>query len=210
MEQVRAEINFLQSQMNPHFLFNTLNAILVVSVKNNYTEIVDVIKYLSKTLRRLLSWKDDLVTIEEELSFTEMYLKIEKFRFCDKFHYEINVDEALLDSKIPKMSLQPLVENACKHGIQAIKDVGVINIDIYTCDAGLRVSVRDNGSGMDQYTLREIIDNIKSEVEVSTSIGIRNVYRRLRLYYGEDVSFNIESRINAGTTIYFTIPFEKL
>ncbi|EPR14311.1 sensor histidine kinase [Ruminiclostridium papyrosolvens] len=210
LERVRAEINFLQSQMNPHFLFNTLNAILVVSVKNNYTEIVDVIKYLSKTLRRLLSWKDDLVTIEEELSFTEMYLKIEKFRFRDKFHYEINVNETLLDYKIPKMSLQPLVENACKHGIQAIKEVGIININIEMCESGLLVRVKDNGSGMDQYTLKELLQNIKSEVELSTSIGLRNVYRRLKLYYGEDVSFNIESHINAGTTIYFTIPFEKL
>ncbi len=210
LERVRAEINFLQSQMNPHFLFNTLNAILVVSIKNNYTEIVDVIKYLSKTLRRLLSWKDDLVTIEEELSFTEMYLKIEKFRFCDKFYYEINVNETLLDYKIPKMSLQPLVENACKHGIQSIKEVGIININIEMCESGLLVRVKDNGSGMDQYTLNELLENIKSEVELSTSIGLRNVYRRLRLYYGEDVSFNIESHINVGTTIYFTVPFEKL
>ncbi len=210
LERVRAEINFLQSQMNPHFLFNTLNAILVVSIKNNYTEIVDVIKYLSKTLRRLLSWKDDLVTIQEELSFTEMYLKIEKFRFCDKFYYEINVNETLLDYKIPKMSLQPLVENACKHGIQSIKEVGIININIEMCESGLLVRVKDNGSGMDQYTLNELLENIKSEVELSTSIGIRNVYRRLRLYYGEDVSFNIESHINLGTTIYFTVPFEKL
>lgn len=210
LERVRAEINFLQSQMNPHFLFNTLNAILVVSIKNNYTEIVDVIKYLSKTLRRLLSWKDDLVTIEEELSFTEMYLKIEKFRFCDKFQYEININETLLDYKIPKMSLQPLVENACKHGIQAIKEVGIININIEMCESGLLVRVKDNGSGMEQYTLMELMENIKSEVELSASIGLRNVYRRLRLYYGEDVAFNIESRINAGTTIYFTVPFEKL
>lgn len=210
LERVRAEINFLQSQMNPHFLFNTLNAILVVCIKNNYTEIVDVLKYLSKTLRRLLSWKDDLVTIEEELSFTEMYLKIEKFRFCDKFQYAINVKESLLSYKIPKMSLQPLVENACKHGIQAIKDEGLINIDIEIFGEGLRISVIDNGSGMDRLTLRELIENMKSEEELSTSIGIRNVYRRLKLYYGEDISFNIESQINTGTRIYFTIPYDKL
>ncbi|HEX2927275.1 MAG TPA: sensor histidine kinase [Ruminiclostridium sp.] len=210
LERVRAEINFLQSQMNPHFLFNTLNAILVVCVKNNYTEITDILKYLSKTLRRLLSWKDDLVTIEEELAFTEMYLKIEKFRFCDKFQYSINVNESLFSYKIPKMSLQPLVENACKHGIQAIKDGGLINIDIDMCDEGLRVSVRDNGSGMDPLALSELIENVKSEVELSTSIGIRNVYRRLILYYGEQISFNIESRVNTGTRIDFTIPREEL
>jgi two-component system sensor histidine kinase YesM len=210
LERVRAEINFLQSQMNPHFLFNTLNAILVVCVKNNYTEIVDVLKYLSKTMRRLLSWKDDLVSIEEELSFTEMYLKIEKFRFCDKFRYTISVNESLLSYKIPKMSLQPLVENACKHGIQSIKDCGLVKIEIDLQNNGLQVSVTDNGSGIDKYKLKELIYNMKSEEELSSNIGIRNVYRRLKLYYGDDILFNIESQINSGTRIYFTIPYDKL
>lgn len=130
LERVRAELNFLQSQMNPHFLFNTLNAILVVCVKNNYTEIIEVIRYLSKTLRRLFTWKDDLVTIEEELTFSEMYLKIEKFRFKNKFLYEIIVDQESLGCKIPKMTIQPLIENACKHGIQTNKGIGLVKVHI--------------------------------------------------------------------------------
>lgn len=210
LERVRAEINFLQSQMNPHFLFNTLNALLVISIKNNYIEIIDVLKYLSKTLRRLLSWKDDMVTIEEELQFTEMYLKIEKFRFCGKMDYSISIDEGLASFKIPKMSLQPLVENACKHGTQAIIDLGKISISITLSDIGLKVCVEDNGTGMDSFRLEEVLKGITSETEINSHIGIRNVYRRLKLYYGDKVSFYIESSLNHGTKVYFVIPFENL
>ncbi len=209
LERVRAEINFLQSQMNPHFLFNTLNALLVICVKNSYVEIIDVLKYLSKTLRRLLSWKDDMVTIEEELEFTEMYLKIEKFRFCDKIDYAISIDEGLAAYKIPKMSLQPLAENACKHGTQAIVGVGKIDISITMSDIGLKVCVEDNGTGMDSFKLEEVLKGITSEREINTNIGIRNVYRRLKLYYGNKVSFNIESSLIQGTKVYFEIPVEN-
>ncbi len=210
LERVRAEINFLQSQMNPHFLFNTLNALLVVCVKNSYTEVIEVIKYMSKTLRRLLSWKEDLVTMEEELAFTEMYLKIEKFRFCDKFQYSVSIDEKLLHYKVPKMSLQPLVENACKHGMQTIRGIGAVRICIAMVEEGLRVQVEDNGTGMDRLKLDEVARNITGREELNASIGIRNVYRRLKLYYGEEVLFHIESCLNAGTRIYFIIPREKL
>ena len=205
LERIRAEINFLQSQMDPHFLFNTLNAILVVSTKNGYTDIIDILKYLSKTLRRLLSWKDDLVTIQEEISFTEMYLKIEKFRFGDKIEYSIDIDDSLLEVKIPKMSLQPLVENACKHGIQAITEVGIVKIKAELSDNNLKICVEDNGTGMDNEKLKELVTNITSKEELSSNIGLRNVYRRLRLYYGENVSFEIVSEKDIGTKVSFTI-----
>ncbi len=205
LERIRAEINFLQSQMDPHFLFNTLNALLVVSTKNGYIEIIDILKYLSKTLRRLLSWKDDLVTIQEEISFTEMYLKIEKFRFGDKIEYSIDIDDSLLGVKIPKMSLQPLVENACKHGIQAITEVGIVRIKAELSDNNLKICVEDNGTGMDNEKLKELVTNITSKEELSSNIGLRNVYRRLRLYYGENVSFEIVSEKDIGTKVSFTI-----
>jgi two-component system sensor histidine kinase YesM len=210
LERVRAELNFLQSQMNPHFLFNTLNAILVVCVKNNYTEISEVIKYLSKTLRRLFSWKDDLVAVEEELAFSEMYLKIEKFRFGEKFQYELEIDPQSLQCLVPKMSIQPLIENACKHGIQAIKEIGRIHVKIGVTGDTLNVSVNDNGSGIASEKLDEIVLNMASDNETSGSIGIRNVYRRLKLYYGQEVKFIISSQINQGTEVSFAIPVDKL
>ena len=210
LEQVRAELNYLQSQMNPHFLFNTLNALLGVSIKKNYTDIADVLRYLSQTLRRLLSWQDDLVTIEEEICFTEMFLKIEKFRFHEKFNYSIHVDQELLPYKIPKLCLQPLVENACVHGIQTTKRAGKIEINIILNDGHLHVNVKDNGTGIEKDRLSALLKTIKSDEHISENIGIRNVYRRLHLYYGNEISFDIASTVDKGTAVSFIIPIEKL
>lgn len=211
MERVRAEINFLQSQMNPHFLFNTLNAILVVCTKNHYTDVTDIIKSLSKLLRRLLSWKEDIVSLEEEIMFVEMYLKIEKFRFRDKFEYQFDIDEEALQYKIPKMSIQPLVENACKHGIQAIEGVGMVKISAFVIDGRLRLNISDNGKGMDSGRLKEILQAVRTEEHSSgSSIGMHNVYRRLELYYNDQVRFDIVSSPNQGTTVFFEIPIRFL
>lgn len=211
MERVRAELNFLQSQMNPHFLFNTLNAILVVCTKNNYSDVTDIIKSLSKLLRRLLSWKEDLVTLEEEMTFIEMYLKIEKFRFRDKFDYQFEIDEQSLQYKIPKLSMQPLVENSCKHGLQTIEGLGIITIKTEVEDGRLQVTISDNGKGIEPSQLKEILFNVQNEeVSSGTNVGIRNVYRRLELYYEDQVRFDISSAPNKGTVVTFGIPLKLL
>jgi two-component system, sensor histidine kinase YesM len=204
IERVRAELNFLQSQMNPHFLFNTLNAIMAVCIKNHYNDLIDVIKNLAKSFRRLLSWKDDLVTIDEEVSFTKMYLDIEKFRFGDKFDYLIDIEPELLDKKIPKMSIQPLVENACKHGIQAIKENGLLTISIKENNSNLIVSVKDNGIGITQDRLNNIMSGLLSD-STSDNVGIRNVYKRLKLYYMENADFIINSEYEKGTEASFIL-----
>lgn len=210
-ERIRAELNLLQSQMNPHFLFNTLNALLVVSTKNNYADVKDIIKDLSKLLRRLLNWKDDVVTLEEEMSFTVMYLGIEKFRFRDKFEYYIDISEEARQYRIPKMSIQQLAENACKHGIQAIEGLGYVKIKTEVVSERLRVIVSDNGKGMDKERLQEVLYHMRSKEESGGSnIGIRNVYRRLELYYDDKVDFNLVSRIGEGTEVSFEIPLQLL
>jgi|GEM_PF-99083 len=210
MERVRAELNFLQSQMNPHFLFNTLNAILVVCTKNRYTDVTDIIKSLSKLLRRLLSWREDLVSVEEEIRFIEMYLKIEKFRFRDKFEYQFNIDMEALHYKIPKMSIQPLVENACKYGLQAMDGAGLVTISASVAREYLRIVITDSGKGIEQSKLRDIILSVRNEQFSGNSFGIRNVYRRLELYYDDHVIFNIASTPNQGTTVSFEIPIRLL
>lgn len=210
MERVRAELNFLQSQMNPHFLFNTLNAILVVCTKNNYSDVTDIIKSLSKLLRRLLSWKEDLVTLQEEMMFIDMYLKIEKFRFRDKFEYRFDLAEEALHYKIPKMSIQPLVENACKHGIQAVQGLGLVQIKAYVGDGRLRIVISDNGKGIEPGQLREMLVAVRSENASGSSIGIRNVYRRFELYYRDQVRFDISSKLHQGTEVSFAIPIKLL
>ncbi|WP_150269225.1 sensor histidine kinase [Paenibacillus tepidiphilus] len=210
MERVRAELNFLQSQMNPHFLFNTLNAILVVCTKNNYSDVTDIVKSLSKLLRRLLSWKEDLVSLQEEVTFIEMYLKIEKFRFRDKFDYQFEIEEQSLDYKIPKLSMQPLVENACKHGLQTIEGLGIIRIRTAVEDNRLQITVSDNGKGMEPERLKELLAAVASEESSGANIGLRNVYRRLELNYADQVRFDIVSSPNQGTAVTFGIPLRLL
>ncbi|KGE19107.1 sensor histidine kinase [Paenibacillus wynnii] len=210
MERVRAELNFLQSQMNPHFLFNTLNAILVVCTKNNYSDVTDIIKSLSRLLRRLLSWKEDLVSLQEEMTFIEMYLKIEKFRFRDKFEYQFELDEQSLQYKIPKLSMQPLVENSCKHGLQTVEGLGIIKVKTSVRDARLHITISDNGKGMEESLLKEIMFSVRNEGPSETNIGIRNVYRRLELYYEDQVRFDISSSPNQGTVVSFDIPLRLL
>lgn len=209
-ERVRAELNFLQSQMNPHFLFNTLNAILVVCTKNHYSDVTDIIKNLSGLLRRLLRWKEDLVTLEEEIRFIDMYLKIEKFRFRDKFEYVFDLEAAALHYKIPKMSIQPLVENACKHGIQAVQGTGLVTVKARVEDGRLSIVISDNGKGIEPEQLREMLLTVRSENTSGNSIGIRNVYRRFELYYNDQVRFNINSKPGQGTEVSFEIPVKLL
>ncbi|SEU20923.1 two-component system, sensor histidine kinase YesM [Paenibacillus sp. NFR01] len=210
MERVRAELNFLQSQMNPHFLFNTLNAILVVCTKNNYSDVTDIIKSLSKLLRRLLSWKEDMVSLAEEMQFIDMYLKIEKFRFRDKFDYRFDIEEGALGYKIPKLSMQPLVENSCKHGLQRIEGLGIIEVKAAVADQRLQITVSDNGKGMDPEQLKALLASIHDEVSSGQNIGIRNVFRRLELNYADQVRFDVASAPNQGTVVTFGIPLRLL
>lgn len=201
LENVKAELRFLQSQMDPHFLFNTLNAILVVANQNNYTEITDIIKYLSKTLRHLIEWRDVMVDIYDEVNFTKMYLEIEKFRFRDKFEFDLEVEEGLTDVYIPKMTIQPFIENACKHGIQASKKIGKVSLRIFSMQNRVHIIIKDNGVGMTKERIDEILnDNIVGH------IGIQNVIMRLKLHYNEQYRFQIQSQINQGTTVLIEIP----
>lgn len=210
LERVRAEMNLLQSQMNPHFLFNTLNALLVVCTKKGYSDVTEIIKCLSLLLRRLLSWSDDLVPLQEELRFTDMYLQIEKFRFGDRIDYVFEIDPQVEHYRIPKMSIQPLVENACKHGLQAIKGTGYIRVSVTVSERDLVVSVTDNGIGIEEERLQKLLNAIRSDNEMDGHVGIRNVYRRLELYYHDNVRFQMTSEPGKGTTAGFTIPLNRL
>lgn len=204
LEQVKAELKFLQSQMDPHFLFNTLNAILVVSSRKGYEDITEIIKYLSKTLRYLIEWDDSMVSLEKELEFTNMYLAIEKFRFRDKFDFRIHIEEGLENVLLPKLCVQPFVENACKHGIQATKEKGELVIRAFKKENMAMIVIRDNGIGMSREQLNKIL------VEDSDShIGINNVKKRLAINYHLNYVFDIKSEKNIGTQVIIGIPLQK-
>ncbi|WP_340022787.1 sensor histidine kinase [Paenibacillus sp. FSL K6-1096] len=206
LERVRAELKYLESQVDPHFLFNTLNAILVICKKYKYEEVTDVIRNLALIMRRLLSWKDDLITVEEEISFIEMYLQIEKFRFQSRFSYELAVDPAVLKYRIPKMSIQALVENSCKHGLQSVKWARTIHVSATRVDTGLLITVADNGKGIEKEKLEWILNHLDTEQDSGKNVGLRNVYKRLKLYYNGRATFSIESTEYERTVITIHIP----
>ncbi|UKS28193.1 histidine kinase [Paenibacillus sp. HWE-109] len=210
LERVQAELKYLQSQVDPHFLFNTLNAILVVCKKYRYEHVTEIIQNLSQLLRRLLSWKEDLVTVEEELNFTAMYLQIEKFRFQDRFHYELSIDDSVLSYRIPKMSIQSLVENSCKHGLQSVKGNRRIRISVERAEMNMLMKVEDNGIGMNSEKLDEIVQSLFKGEDNGKNIGLRNVYRRLNLFYAERSLFHIESVPFEKTSVTIQIPLSLI
>lgn len=206
VEKVRAELKYLQSQVDPHFIFNVLNAILVVSVKNGYKEIAPQISGLAKMIRRLLDWSDDSEPLSNELGFIEIYLKLEKFRFGDKFNYEINVMGHAEECSVPKMIVQPLIENACRHGLQGITGDRILVITAELNNDILTVSVRDNGKGIPEEKLRDINEGLANE-DFKGHIGMKNVYRRLKLYFGDNADMRIISKENEGTEIIISIDY---
>jgi two-component system sensor histidine kinase YesM len=210
LERVRTELSMLQSQVNPHFLFNTLNALLVVCTKNGYTEVIEIVKNLSQLMRQMLTRADSLVTVQEELQLTTMYLQIEKFRFGARFDYEFDVDPETLAMQIPHMSIQPLVENACKHGLQAKKDNRTIRIEVKWKEREMEVGVIDNGVGMEKEKLARLLEVVQDGRETDGHIGIRNVYRRLELYYHGNFRFLMRSEPGVGTTAGFRLSLAGL
>ena len=219
VENIRAEYKYLQAQVDPHFLFNTLNAILVFCYKNNYTELTTVISSLSKLLKRLLTSGSDLVTVSEEFDFIEKYLSIEKFRFGGRFEFELQLAQEVIDSqlKIPKMSIQPIVENACKHGLQSSMDDKrklVLRADIQS--GSLVISVKDNGTGMDAQKVESILRKMENpqdengedgsgKDENDSGVGIINVYRRMMMNYNKRFHFIIKSEPGQGTEIIMQV-----
>lgn len=216
VENIRAEYKYLQAQVDPHFLFNTLNAILVFCVKNNYTELTSVISSLSKLLKRLLTTCKDLIAVSEEFDFIDKYLSIEKFRFGGKFDYIINItDEVIaLNFKIPKMSIQPIVENACKHGLQSsLENNRKLVISAKLEEDTLLISIKDNGTGMGSEQVKAIVtrmeshqDNIQPDNDdMGSGVGMRNVYRRMMMVYEDRFNFTIHSTPGHGTEIILSI-----
>ncbi|OPJ56609.1 sensor histidine kinase [Clostridium oryzae] len=208
IEQRQAQINALQSQINPHFLFNVLESIRMRSVIKKETETAQIIKYVSKMFRRLLQWRNDMITVKEEMDYIEDFLKVEKYRFGDKFEYEITMDDRTNDFKIPKMIFQPLVENACVHGIEGSKNGGKVIIEVKSSINWLECYIIDNGIGIAADKLRQIMDNLEGGGlnNSGKSVGIRNVYNRLRLIYGEKFNFEISSKYGLETVICIKIP----
>lgn len=210
LENVRAELKYLQAQIDPHFLFNTLNAILVLSIRNGHTEEAEIIRALSKLLRRMVDTAHDVVPLREELEFVRMVLKIEQFRFGDKLRYDFNVTPEAEARTVPVMSVQGLVENACKHGVQSLNGQGHIRVSAWVDgDDTLVVEVYDNGVGMRPDRLESLQKQIISPEDMPESIGLQNIYRRLVLHYGKTVVLQLRGAEERGTIAMIRISAQE-
>ncbi len=206
-ETTQAKLSALQSQVNPHFLFNALESIRLKALSKEEEETATMIKYMARMFRQLINWKDDIVMLQDDMKFLEEYLIIQKYRFEDEFNYEIEIDEEVRNCRIPKMIIQPLVENVCVHGVGAIPRDRQVKVSAKREAEILVIKVKDNGVGMPAEKLQAIRLALKGK-EQPASIGLYNVYQRLLLYYGENFDFLIESAVGEGTEFRIHIPIK--
>lgn len=206
LEKKQAELNALQSQMNPHFLYNTLESIRMRSVEKGEKETADMIKRLTRSFQRMIRFRQEWVTIAEEIGYIKDFLAVQQYRFGPEFQYTLEVDPEILEYKIPKLVIQPFVENACLHGIEGTDRVGKVGITLHLMGKKVHCTVTDNGIGISAEKLHTLWADIKAEEPGETNIAIRNIYQRLNLYYGEDFDLVIDSMERKGTTITLIIP----
>ena len=207
-QKYKLEIRALQSQINPHFLYNTLDSIVWMAEGGNNEEVVIMTASLAKLLRQSISNEEELVTIEKEVGYVKSYLTIQKMRYRDQLTYEIDVDPSINSFQIVKLTLQPLVENAIYHGIKYRETKGIITIKGFETETGILIQVIDNGIGMDEETLSHIFDK-KEKSGKNNGVAVENVNRRLKLHYGEEYGLKYESKVNVGTTVSIILPKEE-
>jgi len=193
-----AELRVLQAQINPHFLYNTLDTIHWLS---DNQEVAEIVNRLARFFRLSLSKGKNIVTLNDELEHVETYLRIQQIRLEDKFLFEKSVDETLLKCLVLKMILQPLVENALLHGLKNIRTGGIIRITCKKMDGKLQIDIMDNGEGVDL----DKIDFILSG-RSSSGYGIRNVNERLRLKYSTECSLQFFNNKWGGATVRLILP----
>lgn len=208
IEHFKAQLNALQSQINLHFLFNSLETIRVRSLIKKETETARIIHNLAKLLRSSLTWNKGLITVKKELEFINCFLEIQKYRFGDRLNYDIDVDPKALDVVIPKMVFLPFVENASIHGVEPMKDGGEIYISIGLEGNYLQFSVRDNGVGMEAERLEQIYGYLQRNEEIGERVGVQNVIYRLKMLYGDQFQLFIDSAPGKGTLVRITVPIK--
>jgi two-component system, sensor histidine kinase YesM len=215
----RTDVATLQGQINPHFLYNTLDCIRGEALLRGADDIADMTKALSKFFRYSISHEGDLVTVEEELQNVKNYFKIQQFRFNNRhslvIEYDQN-DQNILDCLLPKLTLQPIVENAILHGLEQKVEPGTIKISMIATAKCLLIRCSDNGVGMSVEQLEKLetsinqnnkLDDLMDEQKQHSGIAMTNVNRRIQLFFGDDYGITISSMEHVGTDVDIRVPF---
>jgi len=217
---IHTEYWVLQNQINPHFLYNTLEAIRSDALCEGIDNIADITEALATFFRYTISNLDSMVTLETELSNSETYFSIQNYRFGEKIHLRINIDEessSALNCKVPKLTLQPIIENAIIHGLEPKQGRGTVEVDLMITEDRLIIRITDDGIGMDENTLGKLNEKLdecmlkgfESYTEREHGIGLFNVNSRIKLKFGEKYGLRINSIKNFGTCVELTLPLIK-
>lgn len=206
----KAELELLQAQINPHFLYNTLDAIVWLAESGEQEQVVKMVEHLSSFFHTSLNQGKELVTLKDEIMHITSYLSIQQVRYQDILKYEINVPEDIMYCEMPKLSLQPLVENALYHGIKEKRGGGTIVVTGSICDNKCVIEVSDNGKGMTPERLAEVRSELDDFNKSDRSIyGMYNVNQRIRLNYGAEYGISVDSTENVGTKARIIISAKK-
>ncbi len=205
-----AELRLLQEQINPHFLYNTLDTIVWLIEGNQPEEAEEMLLSLSNYFRLVLSRGREFISVEDEEKHIRSYLEIQQVRYRDLLHYEIAISPTLYAYEIIKMTLQPIVENALYHGIKNKRSGGMIRITGELAAGQLLLTVSDNGIGMDQETLEKLREEIARACrETESGFGLANVSERIRMNYGSEYGLSVESEPGFGTTVTIRLPAKR-
>ena len=205
---LQSELKFLKSQINPHFIYNTLETIHMMAIDAEQPEIEQMSKVFGRLMRYNITSINEGTSLREELAYLKDYLYIQNVRFHGRFQMVLQVEPEVMNCGMLKMLLQPIVENAIMHGLEPSGQTGIIRICATRCQQSLVITISDNGIGIDEDTLAQIRQGLHDGLAVPTTcIGLRNVNSRIRLYYGEQYGLTIHSQKESGTTIEMRIPF---
>ncbi len=203
--QRKSELKALQNQINPHFLYNTLDSIVFMAESGQMDEVRTMVVALAKFFRISISKGKTIITVKEELEHVKNYMIIESIRYKDTFTFHIDLEEGCEDFLAMKLMLQPFVENSIYHGLKNLEDEGIIDIKVYKEDDFLYYVVKDNGYGMRQSKIDELYERMRND-DVTNSVGIKNVYQRLKLYFGDKADIIIESELDEYTKFIIKTP----
>ncbi len=204
------ELLALQNQINPHFLFNTLNVLSKLAILEGAEKTSDLIVSLSNLLRYSLQKLDKPVTLQEELDHISEYVTIQQARFRDRIRFDLHFDASVLQQQIPALTIQPLIENAFLHGVADMENGAMITLTLSRVDQDVQIEISDNGKGMAEETRLSVLRlEGGAESSSSTGLGMQNVFRRLQLFYGKEGMVEISSSTGRGTTITIRIPVKQ-
>ncbi len=214
LSRKNAELLALQSQINPHFLFNSLESIRMHSILKGEEETAEMVEKLALMTRQNVEWGNDLVTVKKETESIEAYLYLQSYRFGDRLSFDVDVEKSCEDYLIPKLTLVTFVENACVHGIESKSSAGWIFVRVYQKDGDLCMEIEDTGGGMTDQEIENLLKSIESvsidQIKGKKHVGILNACLRLKIHTNNDVTFSIDSEVGVGMCVLIRIPIKRL